>query len=176
MKDGSDPPQRSGGRSNGAGVGGGGPSRAHGEAPVSEYNGGDSMSTRSLRSWGPAHQILSSIADVLQGAAAGRDSLLGSAMAAGHFGARPNTLASVSSDTSSPSLDFPNASHHTPAHSLVNHPATSSAGRSQGGGSRVQADPLASARPLQAIAFEEFLREKHRAGVNPKPCNRNPEP
>ena len=175
---------------------GGGPSRAAGEAPVSDfpvdppqrselYHGGSSVPpTRTLRSNATA-PMLPSIADVLRGAAAGQDSLLRSAMAAGIFAPQPPMLpaiASVSSDTSSPSLDFPPALHPKPAHSIAADATRSSTDRGQGGGSRVQAavaKPLASARPLQALAFEEFLREKHQEGVNPQtphPLPQHPNP
>ncbi|KAJ1474172.1 hypothetical protein T484DRAFT_3645394 [Baffinella frigidus] len=188
------------GRGNGAGIWGGGQHRAPGEAPLSEfpndppqrselYNGGSSiMATGALRSTAP-QPLLPSIADVLRGAAAGLPSLLGSAMAAGIFAPQPKPpmlpptiapFASVSPAASSPQPDFTTASNSSPAHPLLPQRAASSttgssAQDSGSRGSAAVAAPLASARPLQALAFEEFLREKHLA-VHPNPHTPHPTP
>jgi len=189
------------------------------------YNGGGfTMPTGELRCVAP-QPILPSIAVVLRSAAAGQDSLLGSAMAAGIFA--PQTLAphspmspaitplpSGSRETSFPEPDVANASASTPVQALIAQLAAnihdgqnrlsatvatalsalpsavncgtpcdipvvpgsslslpSEQSRRTSSSSGVATPPvlpsrsISPRRPLQALAFEEFLREEHTSGV-----------
>jgi len=179
------------------------------------YNrGGFTMPTGELRCVTP-QPILPSIADVLRSAAAGQDSLLGSAMAAGIFAPQtlaphspisPATtpLASGSRETSFPEPDFANASASTPVQALIAQlaanihdgqnrlsatalpsavnfgtpcdipvapdtslslPSEPSEGTSSSSGVATPPVLLSDRRPLQALVFEEFLREEHTSGV-----------
>jgi len=205
------------GAKNGAGLWGGGQWGAppnfymHPTPPQRSvmYNGGGfTMPTGELRCVAP-QPILPSIADVLRSAAAGQDSLLGSAMAAGIFAPQTRAphspmspaIASGSRETSFPEPDFANASASTPVQapliaqlaaniydgqnrlsatalpSAVNCgtpcdipvalslPSEPSEGTSSSSGVATPPVLLSDRRPLQALMFEEFLREEHTSGV-----------
>ena len=187
------------------------------------YNGGGfTMPTGELRCVAPP-PILPSIADVMRNAAAGQDSLLGSAIAAGIF--VPQTLArhspmspgitplaGGSRETSFPEPDMAIASASTQALIAQLAARSTTARNIHDGQNRLSAtalpstvncgtscdipvapcsslslpsepserassssgvatppallpDSMSPRRPLQALAFEEFLREEHTSGV-----------
>ena len=163
--------------------------------------------------------ILPSVADVLRSAAAGQDSLLSCAMAAGIFAPQTRAphppmapaimpIASGSRETSLPEPDCANASASMPVQALIAQlganihdgqnrlsatalpsavncgttcdipvasgsslslPSEPSERTSSSSGVATPpvllSDPMSLRRPLQALAFEEFLREEHTSGV-----------